>query len=151
MAGWKEGNVAPAKLNATVVVSKFQVQSEPVSPRLVRSLPHPDRTSSISTVVFNPDGQLIVSGYSSGIVQVLNPATRKEIRTIETPRGFCSYLNYLKISNDFHTQFVSVVNMKADAVQVGERKTQYRRYEGKTRVYDPGGSYPPSQNILSKF
>ena len=136
MAGWKEGNVAPAKLNATVVVSKFQVQSEPVSPRLVRSLPHPDRTSSISTVVFNPDGQLIVSGYPSGIVQVLNPATGKELRTIETQRGFRSSLNYLKISKDFRTLFVSLVNMKAEAVQVGERKTYYRRYEGETRVYD---------------
>jgi WD40 repeat protein len=110
--------------------------SLPVSSLLVRSLPHPDRKSSLPIVAFDPKGRLIVSGYPSGIVQMLDPTTGKEVHTIETPRGYRGSFNYMQLSQDRKTLFVALDDSKFEPLRVGEKKSWYRRYRGETRIYD---------------
>lgn len=123
-------------MTAEVVVPKFAFKTEPVSQRLIRSLPHPDRTASLPVIAFTPAGRLIVSGYPSGVVQVFDPISGKELRTIETPRGYRGSLNYLQVSKDMRTLYVPLGDSKFEPVLVGEKKTYFRRYSGETRVYD---------------
>jgi WD40 repeat protein len=138
LVGWKVGQVSPTKLTADVVVPKVVFKTEPVSRRLLRSLPHPDRTVSLPIVAFTPAGQLIVSGYPSGVVQVFDPTAGKELRTIETPRGYRGSFNYLQLSRDCRTLFVALDDSKFEPIHGEDRKTYYRRYNGETRVYDVG-------------
>ena len=126
----------PHWLTATVAAPKIAVKTEPVSRRLVRSLPHPERAASLPTVAFTPDGRLVVAGYPSGVVQVLDPVAGKERRTIETPRGYRGSFNYLQLSKDMSTLFVALDDSKFEPVRDGEKKTYFRRYTGETLLYD---------------
>jgi WD40 repeat protein len=87
-------------------------------------------------VAFNPEGRLIVSGYPSGIVQVLDPVSGKELRTVETPRGYRGSLGYIQLSGDKNTLFVALGDSKFEPLRVGEKKTYFRRYSGEVRIYD---------------
>jgi WD40 repeat protein len=136
LVGWKEGKVTGAKCAAVVAQSKSSFIALPVSPRLMRSLPHPDRKSSLPIVAFDAKGQLIVSGYPSGVIQVLDPATGKELRTIETPRGYRGSFNYLQLSQDKKTLFLALDDSKFEPVRAREKKSWFRRYRGETRLYD---------------
>ncbi len=136
--GWPEGRVAPAKLTADVVVSKLTTRPEPVSERLVRSIPHPDRSACLPIVSFAPDGRLVVAGYPSGVVQVLDPTTGRERRTIETPRGYRGLFDYMQMSKDGRLVFVGLGDSKFEPVHEGEKKSYFRRYSGEIRVYDLG-------------
>jgi len=136
LVGWNAGNVAPAKVIAEVVLPKLAFKTEPVSPRLLRSLPHPDRKAFLPLVTFTPEGRLIVSGYPSGVVQVLDPISGKEVRTIETPRGYRGSANNVQLSQDLRTLFVALDDSKFEPIHIGERKTHFRRYSGEVRHYD---------------
>jgi WD40 repeat protein len=128
--------VTPARVTAEVVLPKATFQTEPVSRRLLRSLPHPDRKASLPLLAFNPDGQLVVCGYPSGVVQVLDPASGKELLTLETPRGYRGTFNYVQVSQDRRTLFVALDDSKFEPMHQGEKKTFFRRYNGETRIYD---------------
>jgi WD40 repeat protein len=136
LVGWDEGHVLPALVSASVAEPKFAFRPEPVSSRLLRSLPHPDRTASAALLAFGPDGRLIMSGYPSGVVQVFDPSTGKEIRTIETPRGYRGALNYIQLSPDQKLLFVALDDSKFERLRDGEKKTFFRRYSGEIRIYD---------------
>jgi WD40 repeat protein len=136
LVGWKEGSVASTKCAAVVAQSKSSFASLPVSSRLIRSLPHPDRKASLPIVTFDTRGKLIVSGYPSGVVQVLDAKTGKELRTIETPRGYRGSFNYLQLAQDKNTLFVALDDSRFEPIRVGEKKTWFRRYRGEIRVHD---------------
>jgi WD40 repeat protein len=85
---------------------------------------------------FAPDSRLVVCGYPSGVVQILDPTTGKELRTIETPRGYRGSSGYVKLSKDGRTLFVALDNSKFEPLNVGAKRTYFRRYSGETRVYD---------------
>lgn len=99
-------------------------------------MPHPDRKAGTAFVQFAPDGRLLVLGYPSGVFQVVDPATGKEVRTIETPRGYRGSFHYAKLSADAATLYVGLDDSKFESIQVGEKKTYFRRYGGEVRVYD---------------
>ena len=136
LVGWEAAQVAPALQVATVALPKSTIRTEAVSRRLVRSLPHPDRSASLPTVAFNAAGELIVAGYPSGVVQVLEPETGKELRTFETPRGYRGSFNYLQLSPDRRLLFVGLDGSTFEPVQEGEKKTYFRRYNGEILVFD---------------
>jgi WD40 repeat protein len=138
LVAWKQGNVAPTKCSAVVTQSKYSFASLPVSSRLLRSLPHPDRKAALPIVTFDATGRLIVCGYPSGVVQMLDPATGKELRTIETPRGYHGSFNYVQLSQDKSTLFVALDDSRFEPIREGEKKTYFRRYSGEVRVYDMG-------------
>jgi WD40 repeat protein len=66
---WPAGAVAPTTNTVPVLPPKVAVKTEPVSPRLIRTLVHPVRKSSISLLQFSTDGRrLAVAGYPSGVL-----------------------------------------------------------------------------------
>lgn len=121
---------------ADVLEPKSRIAVEPVSPRFIRSLPHPDRSASFPVVEFTPDNRLVVSGYPSGIIQVFDPAKGVELRRIDAPRGYRGSFNYVRLSPAGDRFFFALDNSKFNPVQQGERKTFFREYTGEIRLYD---------------
>jgi WD40 repeat protein len=138
IVGWPEGKVAPLAFTAEVGKPLTKIKPEPISKRLLRSFPHPDRDSSIGNITFRNKDELIVSGYPSGIVQVIGPQTGKDLRTIRTPRGYRGSLNYLQISKARDLLVVALDNSKFEPLREGEKKTYFRRYSGEIQLFDLG-------------
>lgn len=136
LVNWKAGEVAPSTHSTALVAPKWKQEPEPVSPRFVRSLIHPDRKASLAIVAFASDGRLLVHGYPSGMFQVFDPHSGKEIRSIETPRGYRGSHDYAQLSPDRRTLYVGLGDSKFEPRQIGEKKTHFRRYSGEIRAYD---------------
>ena len=116
-----------------------------VSSRLIRSLPHPDRTATITDVRFTPKGTLFAVGYPSGVVQLWDTATGKELRRIDSPRGYRGSADYAVTSADFGTLFVPIEGDKTSRDETDPKRRWRRDYDGKILVWDlvTGKSKPP--------
>ena len=144
--GWKDGRVGPTTLAIAVAAPKAGAKSEPVSPRYVRSLIHPERKASVPNVAFSPDGaKLLTSGYPSGIVQIWDPATGKELRRVETPRGSRGSPNYAHVSADWSTLYVTAGKQNAIKFERDGKRMFRVECEGEIRVWDltTGKQKPP--------
>src|SRR4029077_17330091 len=85
---WAGAGVSPTKHAVAVARPKGLAVSEPVSPRLVRSLVHPDHKAIVDPVQFSPDGRrLFASGYPSGMLQFWDVTAAKELLRVETQPG----------------------------------------------------------------
>ena len=111
----------------------------------MRSLPHTDRRASIPLVAFAPDGRLIAGGYPSGVAQIFDPSSGKELRTMETPRGLRGSSNHLHPTRDARQLFVALDDDRIETLRDGEKKSFIRRYTGEIRRYDmtTGEQLPP--------
>jgi WD40 repeat protein len=129
----------------------------PVSPRLVRSLPHPDRTASVWRVAFTPRGQLFTAGYPSGVVQIWGPVSGRELRRVESPRGYRGSADYALTPADFSRLYVPIDGRKV--VRDPDAKKPIRiAYEGKVLVWDlaTGKSLPdirprPGRGVIAAY
>jgi WD40 repeat protein len=121
-----------------------------VSPRFLRTLIHPDRRASVVNVRFFADGtRLFAAGYPSGLVQVFDTATGKEVRQIATPPGLRGTFDFAVATPDLRTLYVSVERRKAVASEKDGRKQQRLEYHGELLAWDIGSgkelpSLPPS-------
>jgi len=143
---WKEGNVASTTHELQIREAKPGPKSEPVSPRFIASLVHPDRKANIWSVRFNKDGsRLFTAGYPSGVVQIWGAAERTELRRIETPPGGRSSADYATLSLDWKTLYVPVEKRKAAYIEKDGRKMSYAAFDGEVRVWDltTGKPLPP--------
>jgi DNA-binding beta-propeller fold protein YncE len=103
---------------------------------LLRSLPHPDRTATIWRVAFTPRGELFTAGYPSGVVQLWDLASGKELRRIETPRGYRGSADYALTPADFSRLYVPIDGRKVHR-NTGDVKKPYRvEYHGKVLAWD---------------
>lgn len=74
---------------------------EAVSPRLVRTLQHPDRNSSFASIQFSKDGKrLWAGGYPKGNVVVYDVATGSRQTQIETGKSGRGSANYVNVTPD---------------------------------------------------
>jgi WD40 repeat protein len=108
----------------------------PVSSRLIRSLPHPDRTASAWRVAFTPKGTLFVSGYPSGVVQLWDVRSAKEVRRIESPRGYRGSADYALTPDDFSTLYVPIDGRKVNRTPSDPKKPYTIEYDGNVLVWD---------------
>jgi DNA-binding beta-propeller fold protein YncE len=108
----------------------------PISARLIRSLPHPDRKANLTTVRFTPAGTLFVAGYPSGVVQVWDVATGKELRRVESPRGYRGNSDYALTPADCKTLWVPIDGRKATRTQDAKNPWQID-YKGHLLRWDP--------------
>lgn len=133
---WKEGHVAQSTHTAKVIRPKA-AKLEPVSPRLIRSLVHPDRKASISLLNYSADGKrLAVAGYPSGVLQIWDVDAGKELSRVETPPGYRGTDKYVALTADWKTAYTphdgrKVVRSEKD----GEKRTLID-YDGEVRVWD---------------
>lgn len=157
---WPEGKVSPTTHEITVLAPKKGPKREPVSERLVKTLPHPDRKVTVGDVRFSPDGKrLLTSGYPSGIVQVWDTTSWKEIVRINTPSGSRSSLIYAIPTPDWKTLLVHVRSRKLvreekagkvhERLQIDGRVDCYDLDTGKLRDSIPFADRGPAQLFLS--
>jgi WD40 repeat protein len=131
---WK--GVAVASTTHTLPVLDTVSRELPVSTRFLRSLPHPDRSATIWRIAFTPRGHLFTAGYPSGVVQLWDLNSGKELRRIESPRGYRGSADYALTPADFSTLCVPVEGRRVhrDARNI---KVPFRvEYAGKVLVWD---------------
>lgn len=156
---WLGVSVAPTTHAIAVARSKTSTKPEPVSARFVRSLIHPVRKASVSTVRFSADGaRLFVAGYPSGVLQFWDVASGKELRRIESPPGYRGTAEYAELTADWSTVYVprekrSVVRFEKDGQQ------DFRiDHDGSVLVYDVATGQPrppliptPGRAVLAAY
>lgn len=119
-----------------------------MSARLIRSLVHPDRTASVTALAYSRDGsRLFAAGYPSGVVQVWDPAAGKELRRVETPRGYRGSFRYVELAPDWATIYVPVDGRKVTRTGDGDNGRVRIEYAGAVRAWDlpTGRDLPPLQ------
>ena len=127
----------PTNHSVAVLPPKPGPKAEPTAPNLIASLIHPERKANIGQVTFSPDGiRLFTSGYPSGVVQIWDVASRKEIRRIETPPGYRGTDQYALLTPDWATLYVPAYKRSVKPIE-RDGKRQYRYdYSGAIRVWD---------------
>ena len=144
LPGWPAGAVSPT--THTVAIANAAVApSEPLSPKLVRVLSHPDRKASIFSVWFTPDGRLLAAGYPSGVVQFFDPVTGKELSKFETPKGYRGAGEYAHPTPDFRRLYVGDEGDKFVPADKVKGTPARREYDGTIMIWDlaTGRSLPP--------
>ena len=132
---WK-GKTVASTTHTMLVLDAPVLKELPVSSRLVRSLPHPDRTVSVAFVRFTPDQTLWTGGYSSGVIQLWDLESGKEIRRIDAPKKDHRSLDFVQTTADFRTLFVPVEGGKVVRDEKDPKKPIRVEYEGKILVWD---------------
>src|SRR5262245_39884931 len=142
-ADWKDGQVAPSAHRVEVLPAKPGPKPEPVTPKLVRSLVHSERKSVAWTVKFSPDGsRLLTAGYPSGLIQVFDTGSWKEVRRFETQAGPRSSVSFAVTSPDMATMYVPLPRRKAARIEK-DGKVDYRlEYHGEVKVWDLATGQP---------
>jgi WD40 repeat protein len=86
-----------------------------------------------------------VAGYPSGVVQVFDVATGKELRRVAGPRGYRSSMNYAVPSADWKTIYIAVESRKGERVTKDGKSMFVPNYTGEIRVFDvaTGEEKPP--------
>jgi WD40 repeat protein len=134
---WKGVPVASTTHVLNILPVKPRPKVEPVSPNLIASLVHPDRLAGLWGLEFSPDGaKLFTSGYTSGIVQFWDLASKKEIRRINTPPGYRSFSNYALLTPDWKTLYVPVEKRTVKRFERDGKRGNRFEYAGKIRVWD---------------
>lgn len=137
LPAWKDGEVAATTHQLDVLRPKVAGKSEPVSPALVASLVHPDRSASAWGVQFSADGKrLFTAGYPSGIIQIWDVANRQEVRKVESPRGYRGSADYALLAPDWKALYVPVEVRKVKTIEKGGKKTYRFEYSGEVRAWD---------------
>jgi len=117
-----------------------------VSSRLVRSLVHPDRSANLPVVRFDPAGRrLFAAGYPSGVVQVWDAESGKELRRVETPRGYRGTYDYVYLSPDWKTIYVPAERRRVTRIGEGDEDRVRIEFGGELQAWDltTGEPVPP--------
>jgi WD40 repeat protein len=125
------------------VKPKELAKDEPVSPRLVRSLVHPDRKASVWTIRFSPDGaRLFTAGYPSGVIQFWDVASGRELRRIESPRGYRGSAEYAELPADWSAVYVPREKRKRVQTEKDGQRDWRIDFEGEILVFDAATGQP---------
>ncbi len=108
-----------------------------MSARLKGELVHPNRSSWLVGLRFSPDGKRIVAGdYPGGVAAVWDAATGKQLAAIETGSGYRGSAEYLFLSPDWKTLYVSREKRKATRVEKSGKRVIHWEFEGDVRAWD---------------
>lgn len=143
---WKVGKVASTTHDVIVHPAKAGAVTETVTPGLRATLVHPDRKASVPTVKFSADGaRLFTAGYPSGVVQIWDVAARKEVRRIDSPRGYRGSADYALLTPDWKTLYVPVEVRKVERGEKDGKPFVRVAHSGEVRVWDlaTGDEKPP--------
>jgi WD40 repeat protein len=143
---WNGAKVASTTHSIAVLPARPGSKEEPIAASRIASLVHPERKANFWTVRFSPDGRkLFGAGYPSGIIQIWDVASRKEIWRVDTPPGGRGSANYALLTPDWKTMYVPVWRRTVKAVERNGKKTQQFTCSGEVRVWDvaAGKERPP--------
>ena len=149
LSSWDGVKVRPSTHQTPVV--ERQPDAEPVSGRLVRSLPHPNQKARISVASFAADGRrLITAGAPTvlgpGVLQCWDVDAGKELWSIKWA-GFRHSVRFAQLPADWSALYVPYEQRKfVESVDNGKRARR-EEFEGAVRVFDAatGQPRPPLQ------
>jgi WD40 repeat protein len=134
--------IASSRRQVKIIEKPRDLELEPVSPRLKAELVHPDRKGILTGLRFSPDGKrIIASNYPdrslSGVIQVWDAETGRELTKIETIRERPTSPNYFAVSRDWQSVFVPIGG-KRDFVNFEKEGKPFRRWEfgGSVQAWD---------------
>ncbi|MFO0849601.1 MAG: WD40 repeat domain-containing protein [Gemmataceae bacterium] len=140
--GFAAGPVAPTTYTLAVK-PPLSAKLEPVSPKLVRTLVHPDRTAGVQSLRFTADGsRLFGAGYPSGVLQVWDVASGTEVRRIESPRGYRGSADYAELTADWATVFVPVEKRAVKQEEKNGEKVVRVEQSGEVRSWNLADGTP---------
>ncbi|MGL4555143.1 MAG: YncE family protein, partial [Gemmataceae bacterium] len=134
---WPEGKVGRTAHDITVLPPKKGREAEPLSPLLIKTLPHPDRKAVIGQVLFSPDGtRLLAAGYPSGVVQLWDTKGWKEAGRMQTPSGLRNTWAYAVPTSDWKAVLVHARTRKPVREEKGGKIVQRVQVDGRIDAYD---------------
>jgi WD40 repeat protein len=134
---WPQGKVASTRHQITVLAPRPGPKREPVTERLFKTLPHPDRTVVIADVRFSGDGKrMMMAGFPSGVVQLWDTTTWKETARLNTPRGRRNSLLYANPTPDWKTILVDFSTRKVVREEKGGKVSERMQIDGRIDSYD---------------
>ncbi len=134
---WTGAKVAPSTHTVTLLPARTRPKDEPVAKNLIASLANSDRKASVTRVMFSPDGtKLFSSGYPSGIVQIWDVASKKQISQILTPSGYRGTDEYALLDADWKTLYVPIEKRTTTRIDIDGKKAYRFDYSGEIRVWD---------------
>lgn len=141
---WKGAKVLPTTHAVAVLPAKGGAKAEPVSPLLTATLVHPERKASVGQVKYSADGkELFVSGYPSGVVQIFDVETKKELVRIDTPKGYRGSMEYALLTPDWKSLYVSDENKrKVVPVETDGKRDNRIEYSGYVLAWDVATGKP---------
>ena len=150
---WQGAKVNPTTHAVVVLPVKGGPKAEPTSPLLVATLVHPERKASVGQVKYSNDGKkLFASGYPSGVVQLFDLETKKELRRIDGPKGYRGSMEYALLTPDWKTLYVTDERKrKVVPVEIDGKKDHRIEYSGHVLAWDmttgqPLDSLSPEKN-----
>jgi WD40 repeat protein len=133
---WARGKSDGPQQEPSVSTKKL-AKDEPVSSTLIATIPHPVKTANVMKVIFSPDGsRLFTAGYPSGIVQIWDVASCREIRRIETPPGYRGSANYAWPTPDWGKLYVPVEKRRPTRIDRDGRQVLQIEQFGQVKVWD---------------
>jgi WD40 repeat protein len=129
--------VQPTTHEIIVRPAKKGRKPEPVTARLLRTLPHPDRQSNVGVIRFSPDGtRFMMTGYPSGIVQVWDARAWKETARMDTPSGLRGSWDYAVPTPDWKSILVHNMTRKVVSEEKDGKVRQRLQVDGRIDVYE---------------
>lgn len=111
---------------------------EPVSPGLKATLVHADRQGSLYGICYSPDGnRIIAGGYPSGIVEVWEAVTGRQVTKFDAGRGYRATAEYFCVSPDWKTLFAPTngERKRTPFERAGQRLNRWE-FDGEVRAWD---------------
>lgn len=135
---WRDGHVAPTRHQLRVINPRISVKLEPVSSRLKQELIHPDRSGGLAGLHFSPDGKRVIAGdYPGGMVVVWEASTGQQLTTIDTGFAYRASFDYLFLSPDWRTLYVSSGKRKPERVEQDGKRMVRWSFDGGIRGWSP--------------
>jgi WD40 repeat protein len=135
---WTDGRVTPRVLEIPVLAGKAPRTPEAVSDRLLKELEHPNKAGWLVGGRFSPDSRRLIAGdYPGGVVVVWDVASGRAERTIETGSGYRGSAEFLNLTPDWETLFVSKDGPRNyERIEQDGKKLMKWEFNGEVRSWD---------------
>jgi WD40 repeat protein len=98
---------------------------------------HPDKNGVLIGLRYSADGRIIVAGHNrSGIVQIWDAATGRQLRSIETGAGAVSFNEYFNLSPNGRSLYVTHGSIRMSNIKRQDKRLEHYDCSGGVRVWD---------------
>ncbi len=105
-----------------------------VSKRLKGELIHPNKRGDLVEIWFSPDGKRLIAGeYPSGVVQLWEVDTRKQLTMIETGYGSQANHAYFQVAPDWQTLYSTWAKSHRKPIEKNGKKLYQYEFKGEVR------------------